>query len=750
MDLKHVDLDDIYLQLNREHRAKLRNFENAYKTTLENLREQIRILVEDCNRLNVQLKDMLAQKGQIDIQIIEVEKEIEKGGVEKDEEIKKLLQRQRELIDDNANLTNQLRDIIFQMEEKQDQLDSCDLAIKNLGNAMEDVYQSVAGTYQILEKTDINSEDVDRQRAENEFAIAQKQEELRVMKIRREGEVKEKNEEMQRALGVFAIIRVRCEDAKNSFVKVDPLPGGQKQIQIQIPNTKQSATLVSTRSLQIVDDRDDERCSTNPFFKDKGTYDTEKYNRYKSHLLQWAEREQNGEEYKAIVKNIDAKNYEASNTRIQQILPKDLYTEYQYVFNYDRQKKYTDEQTFFLTKQFVNQTSLRFIDEFQLGNLPPKITIIAVGASASGKTTTQSGLFQELVAKYLQRLPELGVDLSKTTIRVRFREVFWNHETKQIEIIALDPEFDSKVFLVPYSRPHLLPNRVRGRTAFYERRSGRPREDPTFHNALILCTPASAREVKATKTCNLLLRVGDTLITDRIALDQQLGEADRRAELARTIKYTPINMNGSSRGIRVTTITCKQAVRGGNVIFQLNLVDTAGFEYFNTQNLTGEMVQLIGDTYRSDPNYATWIGAQRQPNESDDNVIKREIIRYRDEIQAESNFIRGSLDYIKKAVMLLNQYHKGKLAEDEYQTQSANLKEGLEDKDGKFLGVANGQNNWLHLPQIFQQEDTSTLLDKDTSVILLGTIHPNPENDMEAQSNFKTFAFLDDVSKSGE
>ncbi len=325
---------------------------------------------------------------------------------------------------------------------------------------------------------------------------------------------------------------------------------------------------------------------------------------------------------------------------------------------------------------FVKKSALSFVEEDNPSNPIRCVTILGMGSTGSGKTTSTRAILLRIIHDYTT-LPKWSEALRGATIKVTAKQVREGVHGIEITELSSTPPQGAKL-----SKPFLIGRTNRSQVA----------------SSQVLCGVEDE--------CNSLTKLkGYEMMKKLIDYDQQ-------TEKNRDTRYTPHNPAGSSRSVKITTITIKFA---NNKVTTINLIDPPGYERYEKKELEEYYANLISKTNEYDPNY------KKIPKP------KNQATLFADEAMAEKIFIDNTTAYIKK-------YLK------EYATLQ---KTGVSQADFDEKMEAITQTSAI--PSIYANWIThENLMPKDSTVIVV-TAFKAFISKPEVEANYKMFEFLKEL-----
>ncbi len=317
------------------------------------------------------------------------------------------------------------------------------------------------------------------------------------------------------------------------------------------------------------------------------------------------------------------------------------------------------------------------------------VTIIGIGASGSGKTTSAKALLKKILFQYTT-LNKFQNFLNEGKITIQCYEVRLDNRTGEIALSELtDTETNARNN--KYLKPYLMPIPAGAKRPF----GGEP--------SIYLCG------LERSDVCNTNKfkdESGYKMMT-------KLVKFDASTEKNRDTQYTPDNPNGSSRSVKVLKITLKS--KEENVI-TINLLDPPGYENYDRNDLKEFYVNLVTETraidalYRSDdPTAVTSIAEQLTERTSNEEV-----------------FIKRTLNYLENSLIKYKELQNNK---------SINYSKMTEVQQ-----VGTGYKNWIQDLDLMPQHST---------VIVLGAFK-SKINSKETASNINTLDFLKNITGQNE
>lgn len=325
-------------------------------------------------------------------------------------------------------------------------------------------------------------------------------------------------------------------------------------------------------------------------------------------------------------------------------------------------------------------------EEMLIKTIAPAITIVAVGGSGSGKTTAAKSLFKYTLRTYLTAYEAFTMSSEKY---VRFSEVAITSTDKDHSVIVIrnlptiEPEFS-------YPSPYLNVN---------------PWTDP---------------EVVPSKW----LPLGGNTPTDIIA---KILDFDRITEKNRQTKPTPNNPAGSSRSIKVVSVSFEKTVNGGKIAKQVHFVDTAGYERYDRDEVSSFIQPLMEQKFTLNSEFKSNFGAKWG------NEVAKYLnagTAYEDRVLLEMKFIQDSLNYLGDCLQRFARSKNPDSFEDFEQGKSATLAK-----------VATGKQVLKSQPNPAKWVSFLKFLPADAIVIVLGAFKQKVTA-READSAIETLNFL--------
>ncbi len=747
-NIKDDQLQDIFLQLNVKQRRKLRIFITNLQAKVDSLSQQKRKLQTEYDKLIETAKKLLDEHKDIEIQIITIDDELKN-----DPNLKNLILEKNALLEQKLAMERELGYRTTDLTNTKSLLESCKFSFDELDNEINELVDLA---------TKLRNTNVGPIEQKIGFDILQAESEAAIIAHRQKVEAKaaealfeQKNiidKLIASALGVFLIVRVRCASQKSEAFNIDADEKGMPKITLTLPNkTIYTVQSDKNKSVQIFNDLNQPNCQTNPKFT-KGSKFAENANHVKNLWVQiqhqlpaaydelkrlrneWekllfkfvktrASKEsyyENPEGESIVELNTAKANFEKGLQKAGVVAEM-----VERIVNSLLEEADSMYKTLSVTNSFVNATSISFIDDMQdLEQVPKVVTIIGIGASASGKTTSSHGIFQSLFVKYVRKFAD---DMKNANIRLDFYEVYFDHRLKQIRIVGLEPNYEGHESKLTYP---LLDSQVlhRARLAF---------NSVAVQRGTTFCFNDDKKDKP--NNCQTLAKDKPRLFTALL----QIMEQDRNAERARTTKYTPINLSGSSRGIRVTKVTCLK--KDNTTLFQINLVDTAGYEYYTNGPVIQEQYKnLFAQAQNEDAEFRTLLMKRSaigrgSLEEKIQNYILAETLQYTTEIMQETKFINGSLEYIRNSLLNLKKFHSIKDPSNNqkgvYDIKYKTTRQDLLNEDVKE--AVGGDNTWI------QKLD---LMPTIATVIVVGAINPNPSEE-EINPTIASFKFFDEIAR---
>ncbi len=263
--------------------------------------------------------------------------------------------------------------------------------------------------------------------------------------------------------------------------------------------------------------------------------------------------------------------------------------------------------TVLINKDFIDNSKLKFINLQTSDNLLDAITIVSIGGSGSGKTTTTRAMFKYIMDKYLNSYEDF---YKGSTLKVKFSEI-----TKEV---VGDATFGSII----------------GAFDSEPTNTGQP------HQLLEI----NGEETRKIMPARFQIICEDCNIDKRAGIMDQLLNLDDDAERCRRSRHTPNNEKGSSRSIKIVQVVFEK----NGLKKAINLIDTAGYENYADGDLRNFFDRIIKEKWDANTNFQRSFGmAAFRPGEE---PLKTYIKNLIDEIKYEGTWIHNSLDYISAAI----------------------------------------------------------------------------------------------------
>ncbi len=340
--------------------------------------------------------------------------------------------------------------------------------------------------------------------------------------------------------------------------------------------------------------------------------------------------------------------------------------------------------------EFILRSALDFLKKSSVDKPLKCITIIGMGATGSGKTTSTHAILLNIIHQYTT-LTKLKDSLQEATITVVAKEV--RQDAKNgIVINGLSRTPHSSI--TKNLKPFLI-----------DRSTERSKDE----DKITLCKGKNKRNQPV--SCALLDGVNG------YDMMKELIKYDMETEQNRDTRYTPDNPAGSSRSVKIIIITITRA-DGSQT--KINLVDPPGYERYTTKDLTTFYRNLITQTMTLDPDYQP-VDVEEAVKESVNNAEKEKL------------FIDQTLLYLRTSLHKYNELQNGE--EFKHYSQK-DFKEAMvkEIRQTPVVGTPlSGKETWI---------DELDLMPKDSSVIVLAAFKSFiPPKEFEA--NHQTFKFLE-------
>lgn len=366
--------------------------------------------------------------------------------------------------------------------------------------------------------------------------------------------------------------------------------------------------------------------------------------------------------------------------------------------------------------EYINNSSLNFISKQNENELLRNITILNVGASGSGKTTTSKALLKHIFYHYTSDKKFADFVNGTSKITLSFFEVYLRQSKKTGKQIMLS-ELGASVpnsNVANYLYPYLVPS------------SNRHNIDTKSKNAQhSLCGAERKKtDIKAAQhePCN---KGGVGL--EAFNLMHRLLEYDETSETNREIKYTQANPTGSSRGVKIITLKFENSEGKSATV---NLIDTPGFEPDEKLDLevTDPYMLKISLAESEDAKYKDYVKAAGGKTKERDRLAL--------EIQAEAEFIKNTLQYLKEITIryrdlqLQKRNDPNTVTKEYYDAELLQIRQ-KDPGDSKFATA------WAtHGLDLFPF---------DSTVVVVGAFKANVESDNQIYAAKQTIDFLKDV-----
>ncbi len=362
--------------------------------------------------------------------------------------------------------------------------------------------------------------------------------------------------------------------------------------------------------------------------------------------------------------------------------------------------------------EYIDHSTLTFIKEQKEAELLKTITILNVGASGSGKTTTTKALLKFIFYQYTTKFPDFIDNNAKIT--VNFYEIYskaaTSSEKKPTIVVSTLAANVPNTNVTKYLYPYLVPTSERGNIL---------KEDDLPQYYLCGVRPIKG-DVKPIPSCEKT-RAG----LEAFNVMHRLMEYDDISETNREVKYTAANPTGSSRGVKVIVMKFKSS-NGKNVT--VNVIDTPGFEPPEEikEGPFDPYLAKIHLAMEQDPKYVEYLS--KHGGESNERN------RIAQQISEEAEFILNTLEYLKdltkkyRDLQRIKQNNPQALTEKDYEDAMTSIKQ----RDGSVNGKS--QTNWA--------TKTLNLFPMDSTVVVVGAFKGKIVTDNQLFGAKKTFDFL--------
>ncbi len=348
--------------------------------------------------------------------------------------------------------------------------------------------------------------------------------------------------------------------------------------------------------------------------------------------------------------------------------------------------------------EYIKTSSLQFIRKQEPGNMIDNITILNIGGSGTGKTTTSKALLKFIYLEYVSRFSE-DLVTNKCEITVDFNEVYYKDGMIKLAALSTTPG-DNQKYLYPY----LVQLSERGH---------------------------EKTEVKQNYLCGIEVKNVDNpppkectdLKTGQKAYDvmHNLLKLDFYSETNRETKYTPTNPSGSSRGIKI--ITLQFFNRSTKKMVNINLIDPPGFENHESKEKLIEFYKTkIMLAKGQDANYL-------KLNVKTDNEVNRFVTQ----IETETVFIRNTLTYLENLILKYKELRNDKTLNENTFHQKMNQIEHVNTMNQNTTSKLQWATKDLNL---FPQNST---------VIVIGAFKGNVQSENEVYAANETMDFLQKI-----
>jgi len=349
-------------------------------------------------------------------------------------------------------------------------------------------------------------------------------------------------------------------------------------------------------------------------------------------------------------------------------------------------------------KQFLDLSIFNFINAPK-DELPRVVSIFAIGPSGGGKTSSAKGLLKKFFSQYVSN-PLYGNKNTKVVVSAYEVGLFHNEEEKKdtIKIYRLNLWNDPR--LKTYSKPYLVALQGDSFTnAKSEELNGPP--------GSVLCENAIVnRESTGCQFANTPDK-GIRAFMNLLKFDQQ---TDRTRET----KYTPNNPTGSSRSIKIMKLTFMENIKQNKrTLATINLVDTAGYERYEMEDIKEWYKDIIANELEADPRFAAYF-------KSTGKSVETMASEFSDHIRQERVFINESLNYMQNSI--------ADFRKNDRTTLNAEVQLGNTDAISR---------HWLLNP-------TLNLLPENAAVIVLGVFKPKITKN-EYFATKKGISFIDSI-----
>jgi len=409
-------------------------------------------------------------------------------------------------------------------------------------------------------------------------------------------------------------------------------------------------------------------------------------------------------------------------------------------------KLYSYGQTIASGFDFVHQSPLSFLK--RQDPLLGQITIVGMGTSGSGKTTSSRAIVNNILDMYGSSFPTL---IRASIITAAFYEVFQEFAVggSSIKVRNLPTTPLETNLKFPYLKTWQAAEGIDSKSFV-----------PIQNN---LCGTDD------TRPCDDLTM---ELQSQRIQLMKKLRILDTNSEQHRQTRYTANNPNGSSRSIKVVTITISNQVQNQQV--KINVIDTAGYEEYKITDLQVFYKNFIVNALSGDRN-AVQYGIplemkSRRPSEVSQPGFSQEAENIRKGLKSqvetkqiegvvafdpnsqsivraantqaqnairEGSFIRDSLNYVESAILGFQELKK-------LEQENPNATFSTKQLETKINQVYEGREKKKYPPQDPWITNLK-LLTADSALVVLGTFKKYV-NITEKDAVTKTVQFLHDVN----
>ncbi len=788
-----MGMTDLYYVLNKNYRKQLTEFIDLYDQMKKKLNKRKTTLKKTYYEKKQDFDTKIFEIRQTEMQIMKIQAiisvtdEIKTNSNEKEQQQIKF----NELQIKYQELEKELNEIKEELETTQQQNNECDVNLTSMAAITEKLLGTLKNQIN-NDKEDI-SQDIPFEMG-SQVGLSEEQKQAQFLKMVKQ----EKENQKQRLLqdGLFVLVRVRCDKPKTGdqlgIIK-EANKGPDNFIEIENLRMDIGKSLISA----IYDDTFTNTCKEGEFLKELSDselnrkeaeeiqrkiffqYDTKTntsgrttekatnmqyFKELESLYLTWIQHEKEnsnlfiefGIEKKEKIIN-EAKDWALLQNKIGITLEKDhaamkiktsdggiliaskAWKNAQKVLeDFVKSEISSYEKTLQSGTEFVKMSAISFVAKQKEDDLLDAITIVAIGGSGAGKTTTAKALLQYIINTYRDKYPTFIVNSS---ISITFKQIYENEngELKNKYMSREVPDFVDRGVKYPYLRKQM--------------------DDTKAVDALkpnILC----GNEEKV-KSCSTIVNIQNLeQKNSAIEIMKNVLIFDNETEKNRKIRYTLNNPSGSSRSIKIIQITFKKDSK----IININLIDTAGYEDYREEKATNALrefyMDLIADAVKNDTyplirrkDSGLGVGgAFVTTTESDESAIKRLVDPMVINVLKEGEFIRSSLIYIENTLLKFNDM------QDQIKTQKIpitdKVKKDFEDellkiKPIKLTVAYNSQGNMIPNTTKEVIQDQSWLvpyLPKHSTVIVLGAFKTNM-NSTEISSAKNTLNFLKTLTK---